>query len=124
MSSKIIIKSIYILTMFFLMQNIKKNIKQQFKFKKIEQKPLKKYNCFLQPKELIQYKYIGSIIELKNKLDKNNIQYIISAIDHIYLCTKDIIDFEIRINKLNDHYLIQFNPIRGNLTRLIYNLIN
>ena len=73
---------------------------------------------------MIQYKYIRSIIELKNKLDKNNIQYIISAIDHIYLCTKKSIDFEIRINKLNDHYLIQFNPIRGNLTRLIYNLIN
>jgi len=165
MSSKIVIVSICIITMYFLLNcnkqfnkkdkddndkkdnkkdkddndkkdtknnDNKKNTEEKEKdtkiescFIKIEQNPKKQYNCFLESRQLYEYKYSGSIKELNKILDKHNIQYNISAIDQIYLCTKDSINFEIRINKLNlnKEYYIQFIPIAGNITELINKLI-
>ena len=125
MSIKIVVGSICIITMYLLLnynKKSKKNLKIESYFINIIQKPKRIYNCFLQPRQLYEYKYIGSIKELKKILNKHNIIFLISAVDYIYLCTKDSIDFEIRISKFNDNYLIQFIPIAGNPTELI-NLI-
>ena len=120
MSLKFVIGSIH----FSIIPNkkLKKDKKIKSCFIKIE-KPIQQYNCFLQQRQLYEYKYIGSIAEFNRILDKQNIQYIISAVDHIYLCKKDSINFEIRINKLNEEYHIQFIPIAGNITELINLLI-
>lgn len=116
-----IVKSICIISIYyFINQFINKKTKSFFV--KVEQELKKQHKCFLQPKQLYIYKFNSSIQELKKILEKHSIQYMVSAINQIYLCTKKSIDFEIRINKLNNYYLIQFTPIVGDLTKLI-NLI-
>lgn len=82
-------------------------------FKRIEHINQQKYSSFLQ-KNTYMYLYFGSIAELNNILKSMNIKYIISSSNHIYLCSKNSIDFEIRINKNDNIYTIQFIPISCN----------
>ena len=116
-----IVKSICIISIYYFINQFINKKTESF-FVKVEQELKKQYKCFLQPKQLYIYKFNSSIQELKKILEKHSIQYIVSAINQIYLCTKNSTDFEIRINKLNNYYLIQFTPIVGDLTKLI-NLI-
>ena len=123
MSSKILVKTICILTIFILIKSHLKTLKnKKISFIKIEQKTTK-YNSFLQPIQTIIYQYNGSITDLNNLLSNNKIKYTISTNRQIYICIKDEIEFEIRINKLNNEYQIQFIPVVCAIDYIINQLI-
>ena len=53
-------------------------------------------------------------------LDKNNIQYIISVRESLYLCIyKDSIHFELKIKKINDVLQLEFIPIVGDIRQFL-----
>ena len=105
--NNILILSVVIVSVYMIYWQ-KRKVQKRLFIKLDERKPIK-YNCFLQPPQRYIYIYNGTIQYLNKLLEDHSINYIILAIDNIYHCTYQNLEFEIRLFDKT----LEFIPIVG-----------